>query len=187
MKTIFLSILINAAVLLNAQQIYTLRPTEADLPDNSYQKDTSNELPSYEGTWKGTWDNKTIYITFTKITYKYDNDFKYYRDYLIGKFKVLDNTGNILFDNTNVDDNNAKIQGVNFRRYGDKYSLFYSDPDLCHITGNITVNFSDPTKQKLEWKYSKSSDWTDNDCFYHGLPQSQRPNPLPNNTILTKQ
>ncbi|PQA89813.1 hypothetical protein B0A69_22030, partial [Chryseobacterium shigense] len=64
--------------------------TFTDIPENAYLKDTNNELQSYEGTWKGVWANKTIYITFKKITNKFDSDFKYYIDYLIGKFKVLD-------------------------------------------------------------------------------------------------
>lgn len=54
MKNIFLFILFIPALSCRAQQIYSLRPTEIDLPENSYQKDTNNELPAYEGTWKGT-------------------------------------------------------------------------------------------------------------------------------------
>ncbi|MEG1777824.1 MAG: DUF6705 family protein, partial [Angelakisella sp.] len=81
-----------------------------------YEKDTDNELSAYEGTWKGIWNNRTIFVTLKKITNKYDNHFKYYRDYLIGKFKVLDNNGNILFDNTNLADDKAKIFGSGFRK-----------------------------------------------------------------------
>ncbi|MDR2235691.1 MAG: hypothetical protein LBE92_06180 [Chryseobacterium sp.] len=183
MKNIFLFILINISALFSAQQIFTLRPTETELPVNSYQKDTNNELPSYEGTWKGIWDNKIIYITFTKITHNYDSDFKYYRDYLIGKFKVLDNNENILFDNTNANDD-TKITGINFRRYGDKYSLIYVDSDLCNTTGNIRINFTDPSKLQLDWKLILDNNMITNDCqYYHtGIPKV-----LPKEITLTKQ
>ncbi|WP_317047235.1 DUF6705 family protein, partial [Chryseobacterium shigense] len=88
MKNIFLFIFFCASISCSAQT-YPLR-TFTDIPENAYLKDTNNELQSYEGTWKGVWANKTIYITFKKITNKFDSDFKYYIDYLIGKFKVLD-------------------------------------------------------------------------------------------------
>ncbi len=38
------------------------------------------------------------------ITNKYDNNFKYYKDYLVAKFKVQDSHGKSLFDNTNLSD-----------------------------------------------------------------------------------
>ncbi|PWN62474.1 hypothetical protein C1634_006745 [Chryseobacterium viscerum] len=167
-----------------AQQIYSLRPTETNLPENSYQRDTNNELPAYEGTWKGTWDNKMLFITFKKITNEYDTDFKYYRDYLIGKFKVLDSNGNVLFDNTNTNDDNAKILGVNFRRYGDKYSLIYLDSDLCNTTGNISISFVDSSKTKLNWKYFYHNEIVTVDCPYYN---SEIPQPLPKDIVLTKQ
>ncbi|MDQ1097868.1 hypothetical protein QE441_001035 [Chryseobacterium sp. SORGH_AS909] len=183
MKIIFLLILFSFALSCKAQQIYSLRPKEIDLPENSYEKDTNNELLDYVGTW----NNKIITITFKKITNKYDTTFKHYRDYLIGKFIVKDSNGNILFDNTNLSDDQAKIEGVSFRKYGTKYSLIYIDPDLCHMTGSARISFTDATKTKLEWKYSQDNDWVENECFYHGLPYSQRPEPLPSNIILTRQ
>lgn len=184
MKNIFLIILFSVASSCKAQQIYSLRPTEIDLPENSYEKDTNNELQDYVGTWKGIWNNKTIYITFNKVEHKFDNDLKYYRDYLIGKFKVTDLNNNNLFDNMNLSDDNAKIQGVNFRRYGDKYSLFYIDSDLCNTSGSIAINFTDATKTKLAWKYFYRNEIVTVDCPYYntGIPQ-----PLPNEIILTKQ
>lgn len=184
MKNTFLIILFSITLSCKAQQIYSLRPVEINLPENSYEKDTNNELPDYQGTWKGTWNNKTILITFKKITNKYDNDLKYYRDYLIGKFIVKDNNGNILFDNTTLEDNNTKIQGVNFRKYGDKYTLYYIDPDLCNTTGTIRINFTDSTKTKLDWKYFYRNEVITVDCPYYNtsIPES-----LPKEIILTKQ
>lgn len=186
MKNIFLFIILAASFSCKAQQTFPLR-TYTNIPENSYEKDTNNELQDYTGTWKGTWNNKTILITFKKVINKYDDVFKYYRDYLIGKFVVKDNNGVILFDNTNVSDDHAKILGGGFRKTDDKYSFIYNDPNLCHMTGSGRINFTDSTKTKLEWKYSQNNDWVENECFYHGLPYSQRPEPLPSNIILTKQ
>ncbi|MDV3751878.1 DUF6705 family protein [Elizabethkingia anophelis] len=167
-----------------AQQIYSLRPSSSTIPENSYQKDTNNELGSYEGTWAGNWNNKTIYITFRKLTYKYDNLFKYYRDYLVGKFKVVDNNGKILFDNTNVSDEDAKIEGLNFRKYNDRYTLVYIDPSVC-LEGSIYIKLMDSSNTKLEFKFSQTPSVIDKNCPYYNAPEM--PEPLPSNIILTKQ
>ena len=185
MKNIFLLVFFCLLLSCKTQQIYSLRSSETELPEHSYEKDINNELPAYEGTWKGTWNNKTVFITFKKITNKYDDVFKYNRDYLIGKFKVLDINGNILFDNTTLPDNNAKINGINFRRYNTKYSLIYIDQDLCNTSGDIIINFTDSSKTKLNWKYNKDSNMITTDCqYYNTIPFPQA---LPEEIILTKQ
>lgn len=184
MKNTFLFILLSIALSCKAQQIYSLRPTEIDLPENSYEKDTNNELQDYAGAWKGTWDNKTILVTFKKITNKYDNSLKRYRDYLIGKFIVKDSNGDILFDNTNLADDDAKIHGVSFRKYGDKYSLYYNDSELCNTTGSISIEFTNPTKTTLDWKYFYRNEIITADCPYYN---TSIPQPLPKEIILIKQ
>ncbi|OPB87029.1 DUF6705 family protein [Elizabethkingia ursingii] len=185
MKKIFLFIVFTIAFSCNAQT-YPLR-TYIKIPENAYLKDTNNELPQYEGIWAGSWNNKTIYLTFKKVTNQYDNVFKYYRDYLVVKFKVVDNTGYVLFDNTNLPDDRAKIFGGKFRKVDDKYSLIYLDRDLCGVTGNIVVNFINSSKTQLQWNYSKDNQIIDTDCFYWGKPAAERPDPLPFNIVLTKQ
>ncbi|WP_028123626.1 DUF6705 family protein [Epilithonimonas tenax] len=185
MKNIFLLILFIITISCNAQT-YPLR-TFTQVPENAYLKDTSNELQYYEGVWKGSWNNKTIYIAFKKVNKQYNDVLKYYEDNLIAKFKVLDNNGNILFDNTNLADTKAKIDGGGFRKKDDKYSFSYIDNDLCGITGYIMINFTDSSKTQLKWEYWKDNDWLDSDCFYWNLPASQRPEPLPYNIILTRQ
>lgn len=167
-------------------QTYPLR-TFTEVPDNSYLKDTNNELPAYEGTWKGTWNNKIIYVTFNKITNAYKSSLNYYSDRLIARFKVTDLNGTILFDYTNLTDDQVKIEGGRFRKSDDKYGFTYVDRDLCMRSGQIFINFIDSTKTKLQWKYFQSENWIDKDCFYHGWAQADRPQPLPNDIILTKQ
>ncbi len=184
MKQIHLAILFFIIVFSCKGQTYPLR-TFTDIPENAYLKDTNNELQNYEGIWKGTWNNKTIYITLKKVTNHYNENLKYYIDLLIGKFKVINSNGQILFDNTNLSDVQAKLRGGQFRKKDDKYSFIYSDHEICDTNGYITINFTDSTKSQLQWYFS---DWTDiitPDCPYynaHPFPQ-----PLPKDIILTKQ
>lgn len=182
MKNLFLFILLYISFSCNAQ-IYPLR-TFTQIPENAYLKDTNNELPAYEGIWKGTWNNKTVYITFKKVINKYNENLKYYKDNLIGKFKVLDSNENILFDNTNLSDDNPKIWGGKFRKIDDKYSLVYLDSDLCNTSGNIIINFTDSSKTKLNWKLTLGSNMITTDCQYYntGIPEA-----LPKEIVLTKQ
>jgi len=186
MKNILLISLFIFAFSCKAQQVYPLR-TYIDIPENSYLKDTNNELQNYEGTWKGTWNNKTIFFTFKKINNKYNSTLKYYKDILIGKFIVKDINGAILFDNTSISDDHAKIIGFGLIKNTSTYLISYQDPDLCHTTGKARISFTDTTKTQLEWKYSQDFNLIDKTCFFHGLPQSERPEPLPMSIILTKQ
>ncbi|KQT23974.1 hypothetical protein ASG22_08090 [Chryseobacterium sp. Leaf405] len=185
MKNLFLIILIITTVSCKAQT-YLLR-TFTEIPENSYLKDTNNELQYYEGTWKGEWNNKIIYISFKKLTNTYKSSLNQYRDFLIGRFKVTDLNNNILFDNTNLNDDKAKITGGMFRKSDDKYGFTYVDRDLCMRSGQIFINFTDATKTQLQWKYIQSENWIDKDCFYHGWVPADVPQPLPNDIILTKQ
>lgn len=167
-------------------QTYPLRTYGIEFPKDSYQKDINNELLSYEGTWKGTWDNKTFYIILKRIKYyKSVLDYRaYYADILVGKFKALDANGNILFNNTTLTNDNAKIKGSNFIKDEDKYSLYYIDPDLCNTSGRIQIKFTDSTKTKLEWKYYYRNEIVTVDCPYYN---TSIPQPLPKDIILTKQ
>ncbi|MCS3867544.1 hypothetical protein J3D55_000460 [Chryseobacterium ginsenosidimutans] len=167
-------------------QTYPLR-TYTDVPDNSYLKDMNNELNDYVGTWKATWNNKTIYIYIFEEINKYNNSLNIYKDYLIIKFKVTDALGNILFNNTNLSNNDAKIFGSNFKGGTDTYSLGYGDDDLCGKWGLIRINFTDSTKTQLNWVYSEQENWLEPDCFYYNYPLDQRPEPLPQSAVFTKQ
>ncbi|WP_144281195.1 DUF6705 family protein [Chryseobacterium echinoideorum] len=186
MKKISLIILITITVSCQAQT-YPLR-TFTEIPENSYLKDTNNELPAYEGTWKGVWNNKIIYVTFKKLEHLYIDTFKAYRDILVAKFKVTDVSGMILFDNTNLPDTNTKIKGIGrFRKADDKYPFSYVDMDLCQRSGVILINFTDTTKTKLQWSYSQDENFIEPDCFYYNYAPQDYPQPLPKNIVLTKQ
>lgn len=167
-----------------------LRSITSSIPENQcyYRKDTNNELNDYIGTWKARWDNKTIFIYIKKITNKYDNIFKFNRDFLIIKFKTLDISGAVLFDNTLLSDEQAKIVGLNFIKADDRYGFVYIDPDLCDTSGEVRINFNNPTKTQLQWSYFQNKyEWLDSDCFFYNYPPDQLPNPLPKTAIFIKQ
>ncbi|NMR33836.1 hypothetical protein HIO71_06385 [Chryseobacterium aquaticum] len=184
MKTNFLYILFFATIFSCKAQIYPLR-TYVEIPENAYLKDTNNELPAYEGTWKGIWNGKTFIINIKKIINNYNVNLKYNKDFLIGKFKVVDSNGLILFDNTSVSDNDVKIHGGKFRKVDDKYSFWYLDSDLCNLSGSIYINFTDSTKTQLNWKSSYTWDIMTEDCQFYN--STVAPEPLPKEIILTKQ
>lgn len=180
------------------QKIIPLR-TFTDIPydDCYYMKDTDNELQDFVGTWTGTWDNKTLIVNFKKVINKYDINRKYNRDLIIGKYKVVDNSGTILFDNTMDSDINAKIEGGKFAKIGakagpeidigGKYSMRYYDKTLCNLNGSIYLNFTDNNKTQIQWSFHRKKQMIFPDCYYYNYPKSQYPNPLPRNITLTKQ
>lgn len=185
MKKIFIIIAIHS-ILLSCAQVYPLN-TNTDVPNDAYIKDLNNQLLPYEGTWKATWDNKTIFVYFKRIKKYLDHkeNNPYYKDVLVGKFKVVNSNGLILFDNTSLPDNDTKIEGGGFIKNTEKYILHYNDFDICGINGSIRINFIDTFKTKLNWQYSDMTDIITPDCqYYHTNPF---PQPLPANIVLTKQ
>ncbi|MDQ0593814.1 hypothetical protein QFZ37_002183 [Chryseobacterium ginsenosidimutans] len=107
-------------------------------------------------------------------------------DVLIGKFKVTNTNGQILFDNTSISDDDAKIIGGKiFSPNSTKYSLGYIDEEICGMNGLIMIYFTDSTKTKLNWKFSDMTDVITSDCPYYNA--NPFPEPLPKNIILTKQ
>ena len=190
MKNILLLLLLTISCKSYTQQTIVPLRTYTDIPENAgyYMKDTNNELQAFEGTWKGIWNGKSIFITFKKITNKYNPVMKYNADIIIGKFRTLDNNGNILFDNTLTSDEDAKIEGTGFQNTTNKYLLFYVDQEICGITGDMEVFFVNTAKTQLSFSYHQDPMIIDTDCYFHGWPQADRPEPLPKiNIVLTKQ
>lgn len=186
MKKIFIIIVLHS-IFFSCAQIYPLN-TYTKVPNNAYIQDLNNELIPYEGTWKGTWDNKTFFITFKRIKklLEHNDDNPFYRDVLIGKFKVINSDGLILYDNTNLLDNNTKIEGIRFFTIPNKrYSLFYIDHDICDISGDILISFTDSSNTTLDWKFMDTTDIITSSCQYYN--SNPFPQPLPDNIILTKQ
>lgn len=175
------------SIFLSCAQVYPLN-TYSDVPNNAYIKDIDNELLPYEGTWKGNWSNKTIYVYFKRIKKYLDHkeNNPYYKDLLVGKFKVMDQNGLILYDNTNLPNEDTKIEGGRFFTIPIKqYYLFYIDPDICNITGKIYIDFVSNNQTQLNWKFIDTTDIITSSCPYYN--SNPFPEPLPENIVLTKQ
>ncbi|NMR33844.1 hypothetical protein HIO71_06425 [Chryseobacterium aquaticum] len=182
MKKLFFLLSIHLMVL-SCAQTYPLN-TYTAVPSNSYIKDINNELVPYEGIWKGTWNSKTIYIYFKRIKKLQDhlNNNPYYKDVLVGRFKIVDSNGLILFDDSQLPDNETKIEGIRFFTIPNKrYSLLYMDSDPCGITGDIYINFIDSTQTKLNWKFIDTTEFLPGTCLN---PYTQI---LPSEILLLKQ
>lgn len=189
MKKTFLTLLLNAFIFNKAQQTLPLSTVTGDvIAPNTYIKDIDNQLPVYEGTWKGTWNNKTFVINLKKIkfhdTFSKNNPF--HQDVLIGRFQVKDSNGKVLFDDLKAKENTEKIMGQSFLA-NEKYQLLYVDPDLCNKMGYIYLTFTNPEKNEMKLRYTDSKQPVDSSCFYYGLPEGQTPEPFPKEIILTKQ
>lgn len=189
MKKIILILLLNAFIFNKAQQILPLSTVTNDvIAPNTYIKDIDNQLPAFEGIWKGTWNNKILIINLKKVKY-YNTLSKsnpYYKDMLFGRFQVKDSNGKVLFDDLSVKEYNEKLIGMNIFQSG-KYQLLYADPDLCNKAGLVMVGFTNPLKTEMKLRYRDSKQEVDSKCFYYGLPEDQRPEPFPKEVILTKQ
>lgn len=148
--------------------------------EGTYYKDLDNELNPYEGIWKGTFDNKTFEITFTKVKL-HEPIGNYDQDRLIGKYKMLDNNGNELYSTYNLADQDAKVFSLGFVETTNHTKLRLMFSDLCK-EGEIHINFTNTQKTQLYWKYfTKQTLLTDNTgCApYNEMPRGE--------FVLTKQ
>ena len=104
-----------------------------------YLKDIDNVLPFWEGTWKGTINNREYtfqFDTFLHHIYSFPNGDYYYIDRLVGKFKVVDlSTNQELYNDLAVTDFDAyKIKLLSYNQYNGYSFGFFDDESHC---GNI--------------------------------------------------
>ncbi|UOE38538.1 DUF6705 family protein [Chryseobacterium oryzae] len=55
-------------------QEYPLNTSLDNLPNNTYLKDTNNDLNKYIGIWRGNWNGKTLFLDLRKVKYHYTRD-----------------------------------------------------------------------------------------------------------------
>jgi len=119
--------------------------------EGTYYKDLDNDLNPYVGTWKGVFEGKTFIITFIKIK-DYETYDKYYKDRIIGRYKMLDSAGNQLYSTYNLPDDKTKVIGLGFvNSTKAKLRLLFSD--LC-IQGQVILNFENSQKTQMHYHYS---------------------------------
>ncbi|UPQ77538.1 DUF6705 family protein [Chryseobacterium nepalense] len=130
------------------EQILPLE-TKGASAEGAYYKDLDHELDPFLGTWQGIFQGKTFIITFSKIK-RFNSLGNYYKDTVIGKYKMLDSGGNELYSTYNLAGNKTKISSIAFMDY--KTKLWLSFTDKC-IEGDILIHFTNYEKTQLYWKY----------------------------------
>ena len=98
-------------------------------------KDIDNRLNAFEGTWKGTFEGKQIELKLEKKIDFGNYDMKW--DQLIGKIRIKDAQGNILYDSFQNADDNADPYGYNFQHT--VYEMGFSGKSGC-INGTIYLH-----------------------------------------------
>lgn len=98
-----------------------------------YVKDIGNRLNKFIGTWKGTSNGKSYELKLEKKENFGNNEVKW--DKLIGKLKIKDNQGNILFDSFQNSEADAEPYGYNFQ--GSAYEMRFSTNNNCGDHGTI--------------------------------------------------
>lgn len=155
MKNVY-TILLFCLVLISckAQQVFPLNTSAYSSPNNSYFKDTNNELDSYEGTWKASFKEKVILLKITKelkipfVIWDKNN----FRDRLLVRYEIKNNNDLVLESSLN-NDFNTKV----------KLLIEGSDTEnglikLLFAGGNCNVGMGEITLKKINdtqfyWNY----------------------------------
>ncbi|GEC79467.1 DUF6705 family protein [Flavobacterium aquatile] len=150
----------------NDEVIIPMSNTQAEIPDNAYLKDTTNELNKYIGTWKYQSGNESLTIILDKFLH-YDFD-AYFKDILIGEYKYVDATGatiiNSLPDMTDsaVDPLEHNISSAVFIHKGQypkcsecgvtefRIKSFFEDPERPMVPMAIVFRYISPTQIKAK-------------------------------------
>jgi hypothetical protein len=127
-----------------------------DSPEGAYEKDLDNVLPFFEGTWKGTFNNKELTLQFTKYPNHlntYSSEHYVYTDMLMAKFKVIDlSTNQVLYDDLSISAfEDYKITLLAYRL--NEYSFIYWDTEAnCYNKVEFALVKSNTNPNQIEYK-----------------------------------
>jgi len=194
MKKTLIILLITSVNFISAQQIFPLNTSKIDYPNGAYYKDLDGELNQYVGTWKGTWNGKTVYLQLKKIKDRSTaNDGTYYdSDQIVGERKIISSSGAIEIDRiTNFNQSSPEFYGIfgQYNNYSQKFLLFHPD-NMCGKSANVNITFTnlEKTQMKLHYEYNPSG--INESCQYYNqiMVQGQDwPFNFPKDIVLTKQ
>lgn len=185
MKKIFFIILTILTGTFSAQtfSLETMAQYEpGNMPKADYAKDINGLLNKYVGTWKGTFEGKTYEFNIIKkenVTFEFSNT-KW--DKLVGRVKIIDSNGSILFNNFNKTDNDTGL-GYNFQKDLKLYLMRFNGEKInCIDDGFIYINVKSETPNKMTINFHPDNDIVMEDC-------SNFKTTMPTNKIisLTKQ
>ncbi len=148
---LFVVFTLKAQMIIPVEDFYKF--DQPELPENSYIKDVNNVLDKFEGTWKGTYDNKNYEINIVKSTFN-NVKLKYKKDRLLLRYKITDINNKILKNTLNIPDTDTDVvKGAKFVESGGYELGYYGDVDCKH--GDIYITMK-PNATKmffifLEW------------------------------------
>lgn len=148
------------AISCNSQQILPLKTSDFNASTNSYFKDLNNDLDSYLGTWKGSFQGKNVTLIVTKeLKRPYESWGKnFFTDVLIAKYEIKDSTGNILQSTLN----NVYTVGSSVKNMIISATINLNsnaEVNLAYAGGNCSVGNGEITFKKIDnnhfyWSYS---------------------------------
>lgn len=151
-------------------------------PDYTYVKDINNSLNKYVGTWKGILNGKTYEFNFIKK----ENMGEYIkRDRLIGRLRIKDSSGNIVYNTfTQTDNTKTMLSGLNFQPNLEAYMVYFVGRSECVEYGNVYLRMLPSTPNQMTVFFHP-----DNDINVEGScpPDFQPTIPYQKTIYLTKQ
>ncbi|RXM40628.1 hypothetical protein BOQ62_04720 [Chryseobacterium sp. CH21] len=187
MKQIFLIILSIITISCKAQ-IYPLNYKE-DVPNGAYYKDLDGELDKYVGLWKGTWNEKTLYLDLRKVKYFYNGNYSYYRDQILGERKVITSNGTIEIDRiSNFGNEGTEFSGIGTNlENGNIKRLYFYPKNMCRKTATLDITNFTGNQMTLHFEYLPSI--IDPNCQHNAYVDQYGDFPInfPKDIVLTKQ
>ncbi|MDF2934238.1 MAG: hypothetical protein K0R36_3569 [Chryseobacterium sp.] len=126
-------------------------------PENyNYVKDINNLLNKYVGTWKGNLNGKVYEFNFIKKE-NVGDDIK--DDRLIGRFKVINSIGTVLYNTLNeTNDNETFFLGRNFQPDLEAYMVYFVGNSACVEYGDVYLRIYPSTPNQMTVYFHPDND-----------------------------
>jgi hypothetical protein len=153
MKNIFLLSIISLSFSCKGQQVYPLGTRFSAIQNNTYLKDTNNELLPFVGTWKAMFDNKEITIKVDKVNqHLVKSGTKiFYRDVLFIRYSIKNAQGTIIKNTMNLPITQSGIESIGTFPTQNLVSFVYQGGDCRYGWGDVDLQLIDTTH--IKWNY----------------------------------
>jgi len=122
----------------------------------NYVKDINNLLNKYVGTWKGNLNGKVYEFNFIKKE-NVGDDIK--DDRLIGRFKVINSIGTVLYNTLNeTNDNETFFLGRNFQPDLEAYMVYFVGNSACVEYGDVYLRIYPSTPNQMTVYFHPDND-----------------------------
>ena len=148
-------------------------------PNFTFIKDINNSLNKYVGTWKGIYNGKTYEFNFIK---KLNVGELIKKDRLIGRMRIKDSNGNIIYNTFNeTDDEKTNLMGDNFQSDLKAYIIYFvgNSPFACGEEGDVYLRIKPETPNVMTIKMLQDADIVWGEC-----PSNYQPT-IPYNTSIS--